>query len=232
MAKFTDTIKGFINKHFTGEVTCAHCGKKGKVMFFSTMSDDNRLCSSCKNSIPAEFHFNPKESTLEEFKNLDSFMQYTKNQLEPVFEPDREFSYGDFKVDPVNCLCKVNNSFVFEISNILAYDFSFRAEEFKDGIFSSKVKGDVYLNTLILREPGAVFGETAIKYSAKGKAEKKMFSSTVTYQNPADLDEFLMKFDALWSRFENERQQQEFDDLVEQKAKELLAQRERATLNA
>ena len=159
-------------------------------------------------------------------------MQYTRAQLEPIFNPDREFSYGDFEVDPVNCLCKVNGSFVFEISNILAYDFSFRPEEFKDGIFSSKVKGDVYLNTLILREPDAVFGETAIKYSAKGKAEKKIFSSTVTYENPADLDEFLMKFDALWSRFEDARQQKEFDDLVEQKAQELLAQRERVALNA
>ena len=41
MSKFTDAIKGFINKHFTQEVTCANCGKTGKVMFFSKLNGYN-----------------------------------------------------------------------------------------------------------------------------------------------------------------------------------------------
>ena len=226
MSKFTDAIKGFINKHFTQEVTCANCGKTGKIMFFSKLKDENRICSACKGTIPYEFDFKAKESTLEDFKELYDFMQYTNNELEPIFDPDDDYSYGSFEVDPVHYLCRVDGSFVFEISNIMLYNIVFKAEEFKDGIFSSKVKGDVYLTSLILRNPVGSFDEVMIKSGAKGKAEKKLFSSTITYQNPKDLDLFLMNFESLWSKFEDERQQKELDDLVEQKAKELLAQRE------
>ena len=226
MSKFTDAIKGFINKHFTQEVTCANCGKTGKIMFFSKLKDENRICSACKGTIPYEFDFKAKESTLEDFKELYDFMQYTNNELEPIFDPDDDYSYGSFEVDPVHYLCRVDGSFVFEISNIMLYNIVFKAEVFKDGIFSSKVKGDVYLTSLILRNPVGSFDEVMIKSGAKGKAEKKLFSSTITYQNPKDLDLFLMNFESLWSKFEDERQQKELDDLVEQKAKELLAQRE------
>ena len=226
MSKFTDAIKGFINKHFTQEVTCANCGKTGKIMFFSKLKDENRICSACKGTIPYEFDFKAKESTLEDFKELYDFMQYTNNELEPIFDPDDDYSYGSFEVDPVHYLCRVDGSFVFEISNIMLYNIVFKAEEFKDGIFSSKVKGDVYLTSLILRNPVGSFDEVMIKSAAKGKAEKKLFSSTITYQNPKDLDLFLLNFESLWSKFEDERQQKELDDLVEQKAKELLAQRE------
>lgn len=226
MSKFTDAIKGFINKHFTQEVTCANCGKTGKIMFFSKLKDENRICSACKGTIPYEFDFKAKESTLEDFKELYDFMQYTNNELEPIFDPDDDYSYGSFEVDPVHYLCRVDGSFVFEISNIMLYNIVFKAEEFKDGIFSSKVKGDVYLTSLILRNPVGSFDEVMIKSGAKGKAEKKLFSSTITYQNPKDLDLFLLNFESLWSKFEDERQQKELDDLVEQKAKELLAQRE------
>ena len=226
MSKFTDAIKGFINKHFTQEVTCANCGKTGKIMFFSKLKDENRICSACKGTIPYEFDFKAKESTLEDFKELYDFMQYTNNELEPIFDPDDDYSYGSFEVDPVHYLCRVDGSFVFEISNIMLYNIVFKAEEFKDGIFSSKVKGDVYLTSLILRNPVGSFDEVMIKSGAKGKAEKKLLSSTITYQNPKDLDLFLMNFESLWSKFEDERQQKELDDLVEQKAKELLAQRE------
>ena len=226
MSKFTDAIKGFINKHFTQEVTCANCGKTGKIMFFSKLKDENRICSACKGTIPYEFDFKAKESTLEDFKELYDFMQYTNNELEPIFDPDDDYSYGSFEVDPVHYLCRVDGSFVFEISNIMLYNIVFKAEEFKDGIFSSKVKGDVYLTSLILRNPVGSFDEVMIKSGAKGKAEKKLLSSTITYQNPKDLDLFLLNFESLWSKFEDERQQKELDDLVEQKAKELLAQRE------
>ena len=39
---------------------------------------------------------------------------------------------------------------------------------------------------LILRNPVGTFSDTVIKRGAKGKAEKKVFSSTITYQNPKD----------------------------------------------
>lgn len=226
MGKFTDAIKGFINKHFTQEVTCANCGKTGKVMFFTNLQDGNKICSNCKHEIPIQFDFKPKETTLEEFKKLYDFMQYTQNELEPLFDPDDDYSYGDFEVDPVHCLCRVNNSFVFEISNILAYDFIYKPEEFKDGIFSSKVKGDVYMTGLVLRDPVGAFGKTIIKYNAKGKAEKKFLGNQIIYHNPEKMDIFLENLDSLWSKFEGERQEKEFNDLVEQRAQELLAQRE------
>ena len=70
MSKFTEALKGFINKHFTQEVTCANCGKTGKIMFFSKLKDENRICSACKGTIPYEFDFKAKESTLEDFKEL------------------------------------------------------------------------------------------------------------------------------------------------------------------
>ncbi|MBQ8794057.1 MAG: hypothetical protein IJZ63_04880 [Clostridia bacterium] len=226
MSKFTDAIKGFINKHFTQEVTCANCGKTGKIMFFSKLKDENRICSACKGTIPYEFDFKAKESTLEDFKELYDFMQYTNNELEPIFDPDDDYSYGSFEVDPVHYLCRVDGSFVFEISNIMVYNFVYQPEEFKDGVFSSKVKGDVHMTGLILRNPAGSFGDKVIKHGAKGKAEKKVFSSTITYQNPKDMDEFMFKFDSLWSKFESEREEKELNDLVEQKARELLAQRE------
>ena len=225
MSKFTETIKSFINKHFTQEVVCANCGKTGKIMFFSTLKDGHRLCSHCKGEIPDEFEFKAKESTFEEFKELYNFMQYTKTNLEPIFTPDYDYSYGSFEVDPIHNLCRVDDGFVFEISNIAFYSFNFKAEEFKDGIFSSKVKGDVYLTSLILRNPVGAFKERLINTGVKAKAEKPLFSNTVIYQNPTDLDEFLARFDAIWGGFETARQQAELNTLVEQKAQELLAQR-------
>ncbi len=225
MSKFTESIKGFVNNHFTKEVTCAHCGETGKVMFYSAMQDGNMLCSACKNKIPEQFKFKAKESTLAQYERLHNFMQHTKNDLEPIFCPTEEYSYGSFKVDAQNNLCRIGNSFVFEISNILAYSFCFKAEEFKDGIFRSKVKGDVHMCGLILREPFASFEDTVIKHGAKGKAEKRAFSSTVLYENPREMDEFVANFDSLWEKFEEERKEKELQALVEQRAKEMLAEK-------
>ena len=225
MSKFSDAVKGFVNKHFTQEVTCSHCGKTGKIMFFSTLKDGNQLCSSCKNEIPEQFNFKVKESTLEKFKELYGFMQYTKTNLEPIFKPTADYSYGEFKVDAIHNLCRVGDSFVFEISNIAAYKFDFQPEEFKEG-FTSKAKGNVYLTGLILKHPVATFETTAIKYGAKAKADKPLFSKTFIYENPEDMDAFVAKFDALWDKFDAAEKEKEFNDLVEQNAKELLKQKE------
>lgn len=222
MSKFSDSIKGFINKHFTQEITCANCGKTGKTMFFSTLRDGHKICSSCKHTIPAEFEFKAKETSLDEFKELYTYMQNSINNLEPIFNATDEYSYGSFKVDAIHNLCKIGGSFVFEIEKIMSYDFVFKAEEFKDGIFSPKVKGDVYLTHLLLENPYARFNETTIKRGAKGKAEKRLLSSTVTYQNPAEMDEFLINFGSLVNKFEAEKKEKELQDLVEAKAQELL----------
>ena len=180
MAKIVDSIKGFVHKNFTQEVTCSNCGQKGKIISFTTLKDGNKLCTSCKRSIPTQFDFNAKESTLEEFKELYDYMQYSKNKLEPIFEPDYELSYGNFEVDPVNNLCRINDGFVFEINNITSYNFEFKAEDVKEGLLSTKAKGTVYLTYLTLENPYAMFKAEIIKFGAKGKADKPLFSNTYT----------------------------------------------------
>ena len=226
MSKFTDSIKGFTNKHFTREVTCCNCGKTGKVMFFSTLSDGQYLCSDCKHEIPAEFQLKTKETSFAEYRKVYDYVQYSKTQLAPIFNPTADYSYGNFEVDPIHCLCRVNGSFVFEISRISMYAFHFKAEEFKDGIFSSKAKGDVYLTGLLLSEPFASFESQIIKHNAKGKAEKPLFSNTVLYQDPEEMTAFVDRFDSLWERFQAEKAEKELEDLVEKKALELLVQKE------
>ena len=227
MSKFVDAIKGFINKHFTQEVVCANCGKTGKIMFFTTLGDGNKICGSCKRTLPSEFKFEAKDSDLAEFQKLYQYIQYSKTQLEPNFKPDRSYSYGTFEVDPFHELARIGGSFVFELKNVTDYCFNFKAEDFKDGIFNPRVKGDVYLNYLFLENPYAAFSETIIKFGAKGKAEKPLFSSTILYQNPPAMDEFLMNFGSIVSKYHAQKEQQALEELVEKKARELLEQREK-----
>ena len=151
---------------------------------------------------------------------------HSKNVLKPKFRASSDYSYGDFEVDPVHDLCRVNGSFVFEIKDIEDCGFDFRPEEFNEGIFYSKVKGDVYLTGLILSSPRAVFGEQVIKYNAKGKAEKALFSSTITYQNPDEMDEFMARFTALWERHQNKKIEDQIDALVEERVKQALEARD------
>lgn len=226
MSKFTDSIKAFITKHFTQEVTCCNCGKKGKTMFFSTLQDGKKLCSDCKCEIPDQFSFKPKETTFEEYKKLFDYIQHSKNNLKPIFNPSDEYSYGKFKVDPTNMLCSVCGSFVFEIKDIDSYLFNFKAEDVKEGVFSTKVKGDVYLASLILKDPLAIFESQIIKANAKGKAEKKFLSNTVLYDNPDEMDEFVAKLDALCEKINSEKAEKELQELVEKRARELVAQQE------
>lgn len=225
MSKFTDSVKGFINKKFTQEVTCCHCNKNGKIMFFSTLMDGKKLCSDCKNRLPSQLLFKAKEETYEDFKKKYDFIQHSRNVLLPVFCPTPEYSYGKFEVDATHRLCRINGGFVFEINKISSYNFNFKAEEFKEGIFSSKVKGDVFLTLLTLEEPFAVFESELIKGNAKGKAEKPLFSRTVIYSNPVEMDEFIARLDSLCESFREEKRERELREMVEMKARELYENR-------
>lgn len=209
MGNFSETVKGFVNKHFTQEVTCSHCDKTGKVMFYSPLQDGNIICSSCKRSIPEQFKFKPKESTLEHFKELYNFMEYTHKELEPIFNPTPSYSYGDFKVDAEHNLCKVNGSFVFEISNISAFQFHYKVDNVNKGTFSTYVEGDVYLTSLFLKHPYAAFDETSIKLFVKTPATIPLFSNKPVYDNPVEMDYFVARFTSLWESVQEEKETQE-----------------------
>lgn len=226
MGKFGDSFKGFMNKHFTGEVTCAHCGKVGKTMFYATLKDGSRICPDCIKEIVSPFSFDAKVMDLEKFKEIYDYIQHCRNDLAPIFNVDYDFSYGYFEVDPVNKLFRVG-TLVHEISSIAAYSFVFRPEQVKDGIFSTKVKGDVRVEALFLEEPIAAYTNYTIKYGAKASAKKSFLTNTVTYDNPEDMEEFMIRFGSLWDEFNVAKKEKELNDLVELRARELLAQRER-----
>ncbi len=210
MGKIIDSIKGFINKKFLQEVVCAHCGKTEKIMFVSTLKDGNRICSSCMCEIPKEFKFEAKQSTIEDFNEICEFMDYNKKELEPIFVKDPSFSYGDFEVDTLHNLCRIDDSFIIEIDNIATCSVQFKPEKIKEGMFSTKAKGNVELTLLILEKPRAIFENVIIKFDVKGKVEKPMFSNTYIYHNPDDFDDFITKFNALYENLRIEKKAKQY----------------------
>ena len=205
MGKFLDSIKGFFNENFLKEVTCSHCGKKDKIMCFDELKDGSLLCADCAFEIPKEFNFKPEEKTLEEYREIRDFVDNANKNFEPIFTENDDFSYGKFKVDTQHNLCRIGNSFIFEISNISTYSIDFHAEDLKDGLLSTKAKGDVRLAFLFLEKPYASFMSKTIKSNVKVKVETHLFSRTVTYSNPPELDVFLARFHDLHERLRSEK---------------------------
>ena len=198
--KIIEKIKEAINNKFFREVYCSHCGAKGKVMLFKKLKDDSLICKTCSGVIPYELRETAFGGILQDYLDAKAYVERSKKEFEPVFKNDA--GYHHFEVDSRHGLFRIaGKELIFEISNIEFYSFVFKGEELKEGFFSDKVKGDVHL-LLSTKAPFVTYDET-VAYSVKAKAHKKFLSNTYIYDNPAELDEFLLRFERLYQIAKN-----------------------------
>lgn len=88
----------------------------------------------------------------------------------------------------------------------------FKAEEFKEGIIGSKVKGDIVMG-ITMTNPFFQHEEILV-YGAKAKARKALFGASVRYENPKGMDFFIEAFACAWEEA-LEKDNKYCDDYVE-----------------
>lgn len=182
------------------EINCSCCGKKTNLLTRMKLHDGNYLCSDCVAKIPScmregvNTHYD-----LENYHSLLEYIEYSNNMLRPRFHETH--CYYSIHIDTENRLLYLGydigeKTVFFEFDNLEDFNLVFRAEEFKEGMLGDKVKGELLL--ILKMNMPYFYHEEILDYSAKAKAKKKLLSSTVEYENPRGMDEFLLYFMAAW----------------------------------
>ena len=182
------------------DIYCSHCGTKTSLLTRLKLADGSYLCSQCASKIPDYL----KESVsshygLQEYRAFLTYIGYSNRTLCPQFHETH--SYYSIHIDTENKILYlgygINDKTVFiHLKNIDDFNLTFRAEEFKEGMLGDKVKGEL-LMTIKVRFPYFYY-EEILDYSAKAPAKKKFLSSSVEYENPHGMDEFLLYFHTAW----------------------------------
>ena len=182
------------------DVYCSHCGAKASLLTRMKLADGSYLCSQCVSNIPDYM----KDSVsshygIQEYRALLTYIGYSACTLRPQFHETH--SYYSIHIDTENKILYlgygINDKTVFiHLKNIDDFNLTFRAEEFKEGMLGDKVKGAL-LMTIKAHFP-YFYHEEILDYSAKAAAKKKFLSSSVEYNNPCGMDEFLLYFQTAW----------------------------------
>lgn len=185
---------------FFKEIKCADCGEITKLLFRTKLKDKNYICSKCAKKIPSYVKKTfKKDYTLEEYNDFKSYIEYSNTYLKPKFRETHEF-HG-ISIDIRNKLFHLgyginDKTLFFNLRNVAEFDLIFQAEEYREGIIGSKVKGNIVM-WIVMKEPYLVHRET-IAYGVKAKAKKALFSNTVNYENPKGMDFFIDAFATAW----------------------------------
>ena len=182
------------------EINCANCGEKTTMLFRTKLKDKNYLCSKCMKKIPSYMKKTvKKEYSLEDYNDFKAYVEYSEQYLRPVFQETHEF-HG-IHIDTDNQIFYIGygidkNTLFLNFSNLVDFDLVFKAEEFKEGIIGSKVKGDIVMG-ITMSNPYFNHEEILI-YGAKAKAKKALFGASVRYENPKGMDFFIEAFACAW----------------------------------
>lgn len=203
--KLFENIKEAINNKFFKEVTCSHCGAKGKVMLFRKLKDDSLICSSCYGFLPKRLKKWVKTGTLETYKKAFFYAERSKKEYKPIFNNDAGFHM--FEVDSKNLLFKIfgEGDLILPLSSIDFYNFSYKVDEEKAKENPHEVKGDVEL-TISLFEPEISFS-TMVAFGIKTLTTKKsLLGRTFIYDDPEELKQFKHRFSTLLKKARSNQQ--------------------------
>lgn len=182
------------------EIHCADCKEKTNIFFRTKLKDKNYLCSKCMKKVPNYMKkFFKKEYSFNDYKGFKDYIDYSNQYLKPVFHETHKF-HG-IHIDADNQIFYIGygideNTLFLNFANLVDFDLVFKAEEFKEGIIGSKVKGNIVMG-ITMNNP--VFHHEEILVSgAKAKARKALFGSTIRYENPKGMDIFIDAFASAW----------------------------------
>lgn len=193
------------------EVHCAVCGNKAGLLTRQALKDGNYICFDCMPKLPSYVSECLAEHyDLEGFMQLKDYLRYSEEVLKPRFSETAH--YGKLHMDEENGIFYIEEGFFSEplyceMKHVSFFDLEFRPEELKEGFLGDKVTGNV-LAILNVTLPSFVYVKT-VATNVKGKAKKKLLSTTVTYENPEAMEDFKLRFLLVWSRYIVESGEQE-----------------------
>ncbi len=187
------------------EIMCVECGAKTGLLSRTKIDGEQYLCSKCTSSVPSYIKKYLGEYSHENFKNLLFYLQTTNPELEKKFKQTHSF-YG-IHLDAVNGIfCfdtgLFSKSIYLELESLADFDLVYKAEEFKEGMLSDKVIGEICFGVKMMH-PYFCY-EDVIATGVKAGAKQSFFGTKVTYSNPKGMDEFIQTFEEAWAKAREE----------------------------
>ena len=210
------------------EVFCSECGKEAKLLFRTKLADKKYLCRECSKLIPFYVKDTFKsEYSLEDYRKFKQYIAYSNSNLRNVFKETDDFYL--YHLDYENGLFYIGDDITaktifFRLIDVEFFELRFTPKEFKEGVFNSKVRGEIS-SRIELSEPHFCF-EEVLADNAKAIVVKSLFSRDIQYSNPVGMDEFLERFwrardiaiDKEIERISSELESESADDVNLQKA--------------
>lgn len=180
------------------DIYCAKCGRKTRLLTRTRLADDNYLCSECTSVIPDHMMDSVRKCySYEGYNNLIEYIDYSNKALRPIFRETH--SYYNLHIDTEHGLFYIGSNFndctiFLRMRYIDDYSLTFAAEEVKAGTFENKIMGKI-LFRIQMGHP-VFYYETILDNYAKVKAKKAFFGTEYRYENPKEMDEFLLFFES------------------------------------
>lgn len=178
------------------DVYCADCGKKTKFLTRMTLADGSVLCSECQEKIPSYMMDSVRNNYgYDDYLELKKYLEYSKKELKPKFHETHK--YYNIHIDTDHRLLYIDSfldteTVYFHLYNVEDLNFTFSAEEFKEGMINDKVTGKVLMSIRI--STPACYYEKIVDKNARAKAKKEFFGTKIKYENPNGMDEFMLFF--------------------------------------
>lgn len=183
---------GFLFK----DIYCADCGKKTKFLTRMTFADKAALCSKCSEKIPSYMTDSVRNNyTYQDYLELKEYVEHSQKELKPQFHETHK--YYNVHIDTDHRLLYIDGfsngePLYVHLYNVDELNFTFSAEEFKEGVFNDKVTGKVLMSIRV--STPSFYYEKIVDQNAKSKAKKEFFGTRVAYENPKGMDEFMLFF--------------------------------------
>ena len=182
------------------EIYCADCGAKTNVLTRTKLRDKKYLCSKCSMKIPYYMISTFTASyTFDLYNHFKEYIDYSNKYLRPMFMETN--SFYELHLDTIHMLLYIgsgitNDTVFFHLRNIEDYTLEFDPDEYKEGVFTERVKGNVTA-TIKMTDPPFLY-HNKLAGGVKANASKSLFGSTVKYDNPKGMDEFDSALRASW----------------------------------
>ena len=181
------------------EENCAYCGKKLGMLSKHKLGDGTHICGKCYGRLPYTFLSGLKEYDKDQFAMVMEYLDESKNHLANIFhETD---SYLGIHIDTQHelfYLDMVSPTVYLKFEQISEYDLYFEADEAKEGIFSTKVIGKIYLKLKTNFPVSFIDTVLATNVKASARTDQGIFRKKVIYDNPKGMNEFNHHFIKTW----------------------------------
>lgn len=182
------------------EIYCAECSKKTNILTRTKLCDGNYLCSDCTLIIPSYMKKSAyKKYALDDYRNFKEYITYSNKHLRPVFHETH--SFYKLHIDTENLIFYIGygideETIFFDFEDVTRFDMVFCAEDYKDGLLGSRVRGKIMVE-LGVSFPYFYYDDILVN-NAKAKARKTFMGSKIEYGNPDGMDDFMFYFERAW----------------------------------